>query len=68
MEGQGVAITGVLFEPFEEVKKESFVVPMSPNVSLARQFFVEECEAALNQQIKSVYCHTCSFSFLMEAY
>ncbi|TYH19654.1 hypothetical protein ES288_A05G368800v1 [Gossypium darwinii] len=37
--------------PFEEVKKELNLVPTLPQVSLARQKFSEECEAAINQQI-----------------
>ncbi|PPR82759.1 hypothetical protein GOBAR_AA37955 [Gossypium barbadense] len=45
-------LTGVAFEPFEEVKKELNLVPTLPQVSLARQKFSEECEAAINQQIK----------------
>ncbi|XP_017638797.1 ferritin-2, chloroplastic-like isoform X2 [Gossypium arboreum] len=45
-------LTGVVFEPFEEVKKELNLVPTLPQVSLARQKFSEECEAAINQQIK----------------
>ncbi|XP_040968442.1 ferritin-2, chloroplastic isoform X3 [Gossypium hirsutum] len=44
-------LTGVVFEPFEEVKKELNLVPTLPQVSLARQKFSEECEAAINQQI-----------------
>jgi ferritin heavy chain len=50
----GETLTGVVFQPFEEVKKEVFVVPNSPQVSFARQYFVDECEAAINEQIKSV--------------
>lgn len=48
------ALTGVIFEPFEEVKKEILAVPMSPQVSMARQKYTDECEAAINEQIKSV--------------
>jgi ferritin heavy chain len=43
-----------VFQPFEEVKREEFLVPISRQVSLARQFYVDECEAAINEQIKSV--------------
>ena len=47
-------LTGVVFEPFEEVKKElDLVLPVS-QVSLARQKFTDECEAAINEQIKWV--------------
>lgn len=45
-------LTGVVFEPFEEVKKELDLVPTVPQASLARQKFVDECEAAINEQIK----------------
>lgn len=45
-------LTGVIFEPFEEVKKELDLVPTVPQVSIARQKFSDECEAALNEQIK----------------
>lgn len=47
-----LSLTGVLFQPFEEIKKEEFLVPLSPNDSLARQRFCDECEAAINVQIK----------------
>lgn len=47
-------LTGVVFQPFEEVKKEAYMVPIAPQVSIARQFYEDECEAALNEQIKSV--------------
>lgn len=48
-------LTGVLFEPFEEVKKELSLVPSAPQQSLARQKFVDRCEAALNEQINVEY-------------
>ncbi|KAK8496772.1 hypothetical protein V6N12_044680 [Hibiscus sabdariffa] len=35
-------ITGVIFEPFEEVKKELDLVPSLPQVSLARQKYTDE--------------------------
>lgn len=47
-----VSLTGVIFQPFEEVKKEVLAVPIAPNVSLARQRFEDESEAAINEQIK----------------
>lgn len=47
-------LTGVVFEPFEEVKKELMLVPASPQQSLARQKYLDECEAAINEQIKLV--------------
>ena len=45
-------LTGVIFEPFEEVKKDVLAVPIAPQVSLARQMYEDECEAAINEQIK----------------
>lgn len=45
-------LTGIVFQPFEEVKKEELMVPIASDVSLARQRFAEECEAAINEQIK----------------
>jgi len=45
-------LTGVIFEPFEEVKKEELAVPTAPQVSLARQYYADECESAINEQIK----------------
>lgn len=50
-----VLSTGVLFQPFEEVKKEEFLVPISPQTSLARQRYFEDCEAAINEQINVEY-------------
>ncbi|XP_076954674.1 ferritin-2, chloroplastic-like [Bidens hawaiensis] len=47
-------ITGVVFEPFEEVKKELNLVPTVPQQSLARQKFADESEAAINEQIKYI--------------
>lgn len=46
------ALTGVVFQPFEEVKNDEFLVPISPQVSLARQRYLDESEAAINEQIK----------------
>ncbi|XP_028961779.1 ferritin-3, chloroplastic-like [Malus domestica] len=48
-------LTGVVFEPFEEVKKELDLVPSLPQVSLARQKFTDESEAAINEQINVEY-------------
>ncbi|KAI4306872.1 hypothetical protein L6164_030114 [Bauhinia variegata] len=48
-------LTGVVFEPFEEVKKELNLVPNVPQVSLARQKYVDESEAAVNEQINVEY-------------
>ncbi|XP_011002568.1 PREDICTED: ferritin-3, chloroplastic [Populus euphratica] len=49
------SLTGVVFKPFEEVKKELDLVPTLPHVSLARQKFTDESEAAINQQINVEY-------------
>lgn len=46
------ALAGVVFEPFEEVKKELSLVPSAPHDSLARQKYADDCEAAINGQIK----------------
>lgn len=47
-------LTGVIFEPFEEVKKVLSLVPQAPQDSLARQKYSDDCEAAINEQIKWV--------------
>lgn len=47
-----VPLTGVIFEPFEEVKKDNLAVPIVPQVSLARHHFSDECESVINEQIK----------------
>ncbi|KAK9742311.1 hypothetical protein RND81_03G163100 [Saponaria officinalis] len=49
------SLTGVIFEPFEEVKKELSMVPNVPQVSLARQKYTDESEAAINEQINVEY-------------
>uniref|UniRef100_A0A2P2JI07 Ferritin n=1 Tax=Rhizophora mucronata TaxID=61149 RepID=A0A2P2JI07_RHIMU len=49
------ALTGLIFQPFEEIKKEAFLVPITPQVSLARQYYVDDCEAAINEQINVEY-------------
>lgn len=48
-------LTGVVFEPFEELKKEVMLVPTVPQASLARQKYSDDCEAAINEQIKWVF-------------
>ncbi|XP_059456647.1 ferritin-2, chloroplastic-like [Corylus avellana] len=48
-------LTGVVFEPFEEVKKELDLVPTVPQVSLARQKYSDDVEAAVNEQINIEY-------------
>ncbi|KAK7294747.1 hypothetical protein RJT34_17643 [Clitoria ternatea] len=48
-------LTGVLFEPFEEVKKDELAIPTAPQVSLARQNYADDCESAINEQINVEY-------------
>uniref|UniRef100_K3ZJZ0 Ferritin n=1 Tax=Setaria italica TaxID=4555 RepID=K3ZJZ0_SETIT len=48
-------LSGVVFQPFEEIKGELSLVPQTPDKSLARQKFVDECEAAINEQINVEY-------------
>ncbi|KAK9668530.1 hypothetical protein RND81_13G067000 [Saponaria officinalis] len=52
---EAAPMTGIVFQPFEEVKSDDFLVPISPQVSLARQKFVDECESAINEQINVEY-------------
>ncbi|KAF9596692.1 hypothetical protein IFM89_012891 [Coptis chinensis] len=48
-------LTGIVFEPFEEVKKELLLVPSVPQDSLARHKYTDACEAAINEQINVEY-------------
>ncbi|TYH19234.1 hypothetical protein ES288_A05G336700v1 [Gossypium darwinii] len=48
-------LTGVVFQPFVEVKKELDLVPSVPQLSLARQKFTDDCEASINEQINVEY-------------
>ncbi|XP_057983703.1 ferritin-3, chloroplastic-like [Malania oleifera] len=54
-EGNGIPLTGLVFEPFEEVKRDSFMIPIAPHISLARQNYADVCEAAINEQINVEY-------------
>ncbi|XP_068641935.1 ferritin-3, chloroplastic-like [Aristolochia californica] len=54
-EANNQPLTGVVFEPFEEVKKELNLVPSVPQVSLARQKYSDDSEAAINEQINVEY-------------
>ncbi|KAH7672573.1 Ferroxidase protein [Dioscorea alata] len=50
------ALSGVIFEPFEELKAERApLVPLSPHESLARQCYSHDCETAINDQINVEY-------------
>uniref|UniRef100_A0A7N2KQ46 Uncharacterized protein n=1 Tax=Quercus lobata TaxID=97700 RepID=A0A7N2KQ46_QUELO len=44
----------IVFDPFEEVKKEFLLVPTVPYASLPRQKYTNQSEAAINEQIKLV--------------
>ncbi|TKY56902.1 Ferritin-4 [Spatholobus suberectus] len=59
------ALTGVIFEPFEEVKKELDLVPTAPQASLARQKYVDVSEAAVNEQIKLLLSLSLSLSSVL---
>ncbi|KAI3735009.1 hypothetical protein L6452_14493 [Arctium lappa] len=48
-------LSGVVFEPFEEVKKELNLVPSGPQQSIARQKYTDESEASINEQINVEY-------------
>ncbi|KAM1013701.1 hypothetical protein FF1_043597 [Malus domestica] len=48
-------LTGVVFEPFEEVNKELDLVPTLPQVSLALQKFIDESKATINEHINVKY-------------
>ncbi|KAM0941225.1 putative ferroxidase [Dioscorea sansibarensis] len=50
------SLSGVVFEPFEELKSERApLVPLSPLESLARQCYSDDCETAINEQINVEY-------------
>ncbi|KAC9203420.1 hypothetical protein R6Q59_012569 [Mikania micrantha] len=48
-------LAGIVFEPFEAVKKELDLVPSVPQQSLARQKFADSSEACINEQINVEY-------------
>lgn len=45
-------MTGVVFQPFEEVKKADLAIPITSHASLARQGYADSSEAVINEQIK----------------
>ncbi|WOH10935.1 hypothetical protein DCAR_0830412 [Daucus carota subsp. sativus] len=53
--GNSMPVSGLVFQPFEEVKNEAFVAPVAPQLSIARQRFADECESAINEQINVEY-------------
>ncbi|CAN8257449.1 unnamed protein product [Cochlearia groenlandica] len=48
-------MTGVVFQPFEEVKKAELAIPITSHTSLARQKYTDATEAAINEQINVEY-------------
>ncbi|CAH8330086.1 unnamed protein product [Eruca vesicaria subsp. sativa] len=48
-------MTGVVFQPFEEVKKADLAIPITSQASLARQRYADTSEAAINEQINVEY-------------
>ncbi|GMI88860.1 ferritin 2 [Hibiscus trionum] len=48
-------ISNVLFDPFEEVKRELLHIPSVPQDSLARHMYTDRCEVAINDQINVEY-------------
>eukprot|EP01023_Acetabularia_acetabulum_P009789 TRINITY_DN1442_c0_g1_i1.p1 TRINITY_DN1442_c0_g1~~TRINITY_DN1442_c0_g1_i1.p1 ORF type:complete len:245 (-),score=33.91 TRINITY_DN1442_c0_g1_i1:336-1070(-) len=48
-------LTGVVFQPFNEVQTQLATVEQTANQSLARQMFELDCEAAINEQINIEY-------------
>ncbi|TVU44150.1 hypothetical protein EJB05_03584, partial [Eragrostis curvula] len=51
--------------PVSELKGELSLVPKIPNQSLARHKFVDKCEAAISEQMKSVLC---SLAFIYQLF
>ncbi|KAL8119801.1 ferritin-2, chloroplastic-like [Apium graveolens] len=49
------ALTGLVFEPFEQVKKELMLVPAAPHLYLARHNYSHHSESAINHQINVEY-------------
>jgi ferritin heavy chain len=58
------SVAGVIFEPFEEVKSTLALVPQEIDQSLARHKYLDECEAAINEQIKYDLFTVLLFPFL----
>lgn len=56
--------SGVVFEPFQELKNDAFVVPVAPHVSIARHRYSDKCETAINDQIKCVCSSFLSFLYV----
>ncbi|EOY34587.1 Ferritin 4 [Theobroma cacao] len=54
-EANNRSVLDVVFEPFEEVKKELLLVPTVPQASLARHKYTGQCETAINEQINVEY-------------
>ncbi|GAA0162348.1 storage protein [Lithospermum erythrorhizon] len=55
-ENTNASLTGVVFQPFEEVKnRQELAIPLAREVSLARQGYTQNSEAAINEQINVEY-------------
>lgn len=54
-EVEEATLTGVIFQPFEEVQSQLTAVPATTNVSYGRQRFSSASEAAINEQINVEY-------------
>lgn len=59
--GDGEPITGVVFQPFEELRREVDLVPSVLDQSLARQKYPNDCESAINEQIKWALLNLCFY-------
>ncbi|KAM1633908.1 hypothetical protein TB2_011874 [Malus domestica] len=58
-------LTCVVFEPFEEVKKELNFIPTLPQFSLAHQKYTDERKAAINEQINGSMCTFQNLSYVI---
>ncbi|MBA0872118.1 hypothetical protein Goshw_007291, partial [Gossypium schwendimanii] len=58
------ALTGVVFQPYEELKKVDFDIPVTHQVSLAHQKYTDDCEATINDVEYSMsYVYHSLYSF-----
>ncbi|OMP10836.1 Ferritin [Corchorus olitorius] len=57
-----LALSGVVFQPFEEVKKAELEIPITPQVLLARQKYEDKCEGTINVEytVSYVYHSLCA--------
>eukprot|EP00245_Coleochaete_scutata_P003549 TRINITY_DN151_c0_g1_i1.p1 TRINITY_DN151_c0_g1~~TRINITY_DN151_c0_g1_i1.p1 ORF type:complete len:270 (-),score=58.97 TRINITY_DN151_c0_g1_i1:240-1049(-) len=54
-EEKEATLTGVIFQPFQELKGEIAKIPTTTTESFARQKYSPSCEAAINEQINVEY-------------